>query len=401
MKLNLFMFLCICTLLLSACSTTVTTSNSGLLEVNYDGYEALEFVEIPGDEKTGTFYMATTEVTNEQYAKFLNEAMKDGLITLDAPEKDHFSLDNAPKENTVWDLNGNPLIYLGGSRVVKDHNKDGEYSLAEMENPLNRCYIEFDEDKGEFQVVDPKDVDWTIYFDTDIYPNVVDSINDWAELNPNKTGKYEYGDLDMELPFLEEVKKWPATFIRYYGADAYAKYYGYELPTKEQWQLAAKGGNNFKYPTSNGEKPNAGNEGNNPEEINVWYNPKGIGYVAGSHAQPVKSIASNPLGLYGIGGNVWEWISDWYLPNPDMDTHPMNNTGGESFVDDEKSLVDIRIDLTQPISQNNQYTKSLIGGSFNYPDMVFVIESERFGTTHPFLAEGNDHFGFRVMKDTK
>ena len=32
---------------------------------------------------------------------------------------------------------------------------------------------------------------------------------------------------------------------------------------------------------------------------------------------PVKSYPANGYGLYDMGGNVWNWVSDWYRP----DTH--------------------------------------------------------------------------------
>ena len=185
MKKLLVMILSLSVLSMVSCSSSDTTSTSettgtsetvnysGLQEVVLGEYEAVEFVEVPGDGTTETFLMATTEITNEQYVKFLNDALADGLITFEAPDKDHYSLDNAPYENTVWDLDGNPWVYMGGSRVVKDHNSDGEYALAEMENPINRCYIEYNDETAQFQVVDPSVVDWSVYFDTSIYPNVV------------------------------------------------------------------------------------------------------------------------------------------------------------------------------------------------------------------------------------
>lgn len=103
---------------------------------------------------------------------------------------------------------------MGGSRIVKDHPRNGEYGSRDVENPLNRVYIEFNQETQLFQIVDPATVDWSVHFDPSIYPNVSDSIDDWAELNEAGTGRYEYGDLDKKLPTLEEVKQWPVTFVR-------------------------------------------------------------------------------------------------------------------------------------------------------------------------------------------
>jgi len=182
----------------------------------------IQFVTVPGSQKLPTFQMAETEITNEQYAHFLNEALKTNHIQYNG------------EQGMVYNLQGQPMIWLGGSRVVKDHNRDGIYELDEMENPLNRSYIEFNSQSDRFEVVDPAKVNWSKYFDKQVYPNVVDKLSHWAELNEEGTGFYGEGDTDKTLPTLSEVKKWPVTFIRYYGAEGFAKFYGYDLPTKAQ-----------------------------------------------------------------------------------------------------------------------------------------------------------------------
>ena len=384
----------------------VTIFSCGTTTKAVQNVSTVELVTIPGNDEIPTFQMGTTEVTNEQYKDFLNQAYKQGLITMTPSRKPYFTLDEYSDENMVFDkVTGNPLIYLGGSRVIKDHNKDGEIEVHEMENPLNRCYIEFNKEINEFQIVDPTKVDWQQYFDTTKYPGVVDSIDDWAELNSEKTGRFGYGDIDKKPPTIEEVATWPVTFVRYFGADAFAKFYGYDIPTQAQWKLAAAAGKEYMDSTNDGEEANSGitESGIDETAINVWFDPSDAAWLFGepvpaTHVQPVKRLAPNAYGLYSMGGNVYEWTADWYKPDPNQETDPFFNRTGEQFVDGEDgrepiTLDDIRIDKTKPLSKNNQYLKSGIGGAHNFPSRALNIDA---WNPHPFLAEANDHFGFRV-----
>lgn len=326
----------------------------------------VEFVTIENGEET--YEISMYEITNAHYIEFLNSAYKDGLIQYDA------------KKGEVFTLDGYSMIQLSGSRVVKDHNKDGIYSLDEMENPLNRCYIQYDEELDAFTLVDPEEVDWNQYFDSTLYPNVVDSIVDWPELNGGEGSFYGNADADKQLPTLEEIKKWPVTFIRYYGAKEFADYYGYDLPTREQWIFAAQGGQDFKYATNDGEL----------HDTSAWFNADGPGLIHKGHAQAYDSLDPNPYGIYQMGGNVWEWTKEW----AEWTANEHHGTVDRFFIDEDmRSPI---IDESQEMTVENQYKKSLIGGSFNYFDRTMSVE----WTTTAFIHAGNDHFGFRVVKNS-
>lgn len=68
---------------------------------------------------------------------------------------------------------------------------------------------------------------------------------------------------------------------------------GYRLPTVEEWQYAAKGGQEFKYSGSD-----------NIDEVG-WYSENSEGKT-----HPVAQKASNGYGLYDMSGNVYEWCWD-------------------------------------------------------------------------------------------
>ena len=69
------------------------------------------------------------------------------------------------------------------------------------------------------------------------------------------------------------------------------------LPTEAQWEYAARGGNKSKGYTYSG---------SDAEDDVAWY-----WYNSGGMTHPVKTKAPNELGIYDMGGNVWEWCSDW------------------------------------------------------------------------------------------
>jgi formylglycine-generating enzyme required for sulfatase activity len=95
-----------------------------------------------------------------------------------------------------------------------------------------------------------------------------------------------------------EMKKQPIVGVSWYGATAYCTWAGRQLPTEAQWEYAAKSSNGFRFPW--------GNDGLDCEHAQF----------AGCGRSPVEvdhlPLGANAFGIYGLAGNVAEWLQDRY-----------------------------------------------------------------------------------------
>jgi len=97
----------------------------------------------------------------------------------------------------------------------------------------------------------------------------------------------------------------PVTCISYRDVQNYCRWSNLQLPTIEQWEIAARAGSERKYFYSEGEEIY--------EYANVWHGENHLNisededYITTS---PIGSFKPNQLGLYDIYGNVFEFCSN-------------------------------------------------------------------------------------------
>jgi sulfatase modifying factor 1 len=114
---------------------------------------------------------------------------------------------------------------------------------------------------------------------------------------------------------LEGREQHPVVQVSWEDAVAYAKWANKRLPTEAEWEFAARGGLEGKrYAWGDDFKPGGKFMTNTWTGDFPYKNTKEDGF---ERTSPVKTFPSNGYGLYDMGGNVWNWVSDLYRP----DTH--------------------------------------------------------------------------------
>jgi formylglycine-generating enzyme required for sulfatase activity len=129
---------------------------------------------------------------------------------------------------------------------------------------------------------------------------------DWWRWVPGASWRHPEGP-GSDLRGLDDH---PVVHVAYEDAVAYARWAGKRLPTEAEFEWAARGGLDRKrYAWGDELKPGGHYVANIFEGRFPTHNTGEDGYVGTS---PVTAFPPNGFGLRDMGGNVWQWTSDWY-----------------------------------------------------------------------------------------
>jgi len=144
------------------------------------------------------------------------------------------------------------------------------------------------------------------------------------------------------------------------------------LPTEAQWEIAARGTTQSRFPW-----------GNSPVDcFKANYNCDIKTHPVGSHPEGVS-----PFGVYDMAGNVSEWCYDLY-----NDDYYQRSPYTDPF--------------NRPPNVSYQWVSYVIrGGSWNTDDSSQIRSSDRsfgrhyWGATVSAVSTSNNHLGFRIVKE--
>jgi formylglycine-generating enzyme required for sulfatase activity len=260
---------------LTACSPALDLAGYMPEKVYDTGIDPSSWAEVPaGEFPSGQhdliidleydYQIMVTDVTNLQYAEYLNQALADGLIDV----KDVDVIENE-----------NVSILYGVAGYYPGDPFDG----YEHEDPIS---------EGEKLHIPLEETGERIIYKDNIF---------------------------VAIP---EYQNHPVTMVSWFGADAFCAYFGWRLPLELEWEKAARGtalidGRGLAFPWGNEIRSNHANYYSSHDLFEKLTGKLGgttpVGLYNGKEYDGFQTLdQASPFGLYDMAGNVWQWTGDDY-----------------------------------------------------------------------------------------
>jgi formylglycine-generating enzyme required for sulfatase activity len=233
-------------------------------------------------------------------------------VLLEAKDTDGFS---STLQLTIID-NFKDMIYISAGSFFMGH---GEFELDER--PVHEIYVD-DFWINKYQVTNQEYAKF---------------LNEYLEKNPEKdleiAAFIKLSDHDSKIyrdagryVASYEYENHPAVNVTWQGADAYCHFYEKRLPTEAEWEKAARGTDQRLYSWGNSVDSSRANYWDSRDPFDNGTTPIGF-YNGQNYVEFQTNDSPSFFGVYDMGGNVREWVSDWYLWNFYAQS-PTTNPGG-------------------------------------------------------------------------
>ena len=207
------------------------------------------------------------------------------------------------------------LIKIPAGNYTSGENKTEQYidyDYLMMKFPVtNSQYINYLIDANSLGLITIDSLGVFGYYDGDNYwpPGSYQFVDFRAKYSRN--GFYEPNNYFTKWRWVENRKEGydnhPVTHVTWFGANAFAKFYGMRLPAADEWEKAARSNSKNRYPWGDILSPAYANYKDSGDAYDNDTTP--VGYYNGNNN---TQNSYSPYGIYDLAGNVWEWTLSWW-----------------------------------------------------------------------------------------